>query len=728
MADYAGDQSENTLWNLPIEDPRCMNRSCKAFIIGWNDSQNAYSNTFFESYGEWAVWFYAVLIGLFMIIHFRHRLNDFHRRSNLQHRLVGYWRSFTYRRLSGKLGDSLDISYGVLLLMAAATIYISILPFFQGKYLRSEFRYGSPPLSVRCAMLMSGLTPVCIALAGKVNVVTFLTGISYAKLNIWHRFVAYILFCLSIIHAVPHIIAPLKEGGWNELVLLYRLHRRELPGTFLQAVFILLVIFSLPYFRNKAYEVFKHLHIFFAAGWFALMFWHIKGEYAAPEYIYGAMALWAFSVIARMIQRNRFTFPLSRGLHGFPTALESLPGDMTRVTVTVPARLRWRPGQHCYISIPGISAMDNHPFTIASVPTPRYLGGQNEMVFLVRACGGFTRKLNKLAKRREEQGLSNLSGLTVNGRSTPMMSVTDFDEPPRARHDSYSSLSRLKSENPSRASFTSTTKPRVVSTLSTAPLSPYRYSGRTTPTSPGFPSLEALESLRANTADVGTWIDGPFGDYVRPAQHYFDGFVTVAGGSGVTASLPWLVYLSEKIAAASALGPMPGAGKEADGFAADIERERACRTRSVRFVWSIRKAAWIAWARPEIVRALRALADLPSSTECRVEVLIYVTSKEEADGQQGRSAELELLMAAGMVGAGAAKATGERVKVEVRFGRPDMKNLLPGFMVPGGRNLVTVCGPNALKIGVANEVARLQGMAVSGAVEDITLHSETFGW
>lgn len=55
----------------------------------------------------------------------------------------------------------------------------------------------------------------------------------------------------------------------------------QFSGTFLQFDFLCLVVFSLPYFRNKAYEIFKHGHIILALGWFTLMFWHIRNEYVA---------------------------------------------------------------------------------------------------------------------------------------------------------------------------------------------------------------------------------------------------------------------------------------------------------------------------------------------------------------------------------------------------------------------------------------------------------------
>jgi Ferric reductase like transmembrane component len=198
----ADDLANNPLWNLSRTDPRCINASCLAYIYGWLDDQERYNNDEFTLFAEWAVYFYCATIFVFAILYASRRLGDGRGGTQLKEKLLAYWRSIIYRRISGRLGNSVDLSFGQLTLLSIATIFIAILPFFQGYYFRSLFRYGSPPLSVRCAMLISALLPICLALAGKVNVVSLLTGISYAKLNIWHRFVAFIIFALATIHLV----------------------------------------------------------------------------------------------------------------------------------------------------------------------------------------------------------------------------------------------------------------------------------------------------------------------------------------------------------------------------------------------------------------------------------------------------------------------------------------------------------------------------------------------
>lgn len=172
-----------------------------------------------------------------------------------------------------------------------------------------------------------------------------------------------------------------------------------------------------------------------------LMFWHIRNLHIAPEFIYAAAGVWASSVIARMLHRNRHIYPITNITRGFPTTLEDLPGDMTRVRVAVPSKIRWSPSQHCYVSIPGISSLGNHPFTIASIPTRE----DHEMVFLIRECGGFTKDLGLHAKSLSAVNLANASEhgtLTRpihsnNGTSTLSLGgeVDQFPSPPsEAQH------------------------------------------------------------------------------------------------------------------------------------------------------------------------------------------------------------------------------------------------------------------------------------------------------
>ncbi|KAF2404085.1 hypothetical protein EJ06DRAFT_578808 [Trichodelitschia bisporula] len=617
--------AQGPLWHLPIDDPRCVNDSCLAFVYGYWRDQARYANYRFPLYAQWTVCFYAVVVVLFTALYARRRLDDQGRNVRLRERLVSYWRGFAYRRPAGSVGEWLDVSYGQLLLFTLASVFLLVLPFFQGYYLRDLFRFGSPPLSVRCAFIISALLPVMIALAGKVNVVTMLTGISYAKLNVWHRYVGYAVYALSVVHMVPHFISPVREGGLHELYLLLRDKKRELSGSVLQFIFTLLILTSIPALRSRMYEVFKAVHIALALAFFAFLTWHITGEYLTPDYLYATLAILALNFVARAVYRNRHITPPRSFLAGYPATLEPLPGNMTRVSIPPPASMTWSPGQHIFLTLPSHSRLQAHPFTIASLPSPS--SASHELTLLIRARGGFTAHLAQLARA---------------------------------------------------------------------------------------PTLDGLPSTRV-------WLDGPYGDYLPSLERAFRGVVCVAGGSGVTAVLPWVGHVARRM------------------------REGGCRARGVTLVWSVREVGWVRWVEREVgimggsAEVEREVGSRSSSISVgagektekdpvvgvhpaergRVRLCIFVTSRSVSDAEI-KSAAAGLARLAGGEDAG--------VRVEVSRGRPEYAALLPGLLEEGGRNVVLACGPPGQKVAVANEVARMQGLVREGRVKEVRLHTETFGW
>lgn len=345
---------------------------------------------------------------------------------------------------------------------------------------------------------------------------------------------------------------------------------------------------------------------------------------------------------------------------GYPTTLEPLPGSVTKVRVTVPSTLRWKPGDHAFLRIPALSLLDNHPFTIASAPpassTPTTT--PNTLSFLIRTHAGFTSRLAALAATNPHH------------------------------HTSPSS--------PSTSSLESQTIPP--------------------PATPVTPPLRTL-------------IDGPHSHASAPTipLHAIDTVVLVAGGTGVTAALPWLGCLSRAMAA--------------DTTSSTPDAHSACRVRVVRLVWVVRGVECLEWIRGEVEEAV-------GSGGGRVVVDVYVTrgvgSGGEVEVVEGMPARPLPVMKAGGGGrrggdgdgigeGGLATVVGveklERSGLNLHFERPRIAELLPTLM-RGERAFVLACGPEGLKIELSNAVARLQMEMVvrSRRMRSIALHTETFGW
>jgi predicted ferric reductase len=122
-------------------------------------------------------------------------------------------RFISYHRLSGPMGVYFGLpSVGVLLIIFVSLIASVAMSFAQRPYYRGSRLYGSPPLAVRTGLMAAALIPLTVALAGKVNLVTMLTGIGHEKLNVMHRWVAWIMFFLSTVHTIPFFVQDSREG------------------------------------------------------------------------------------------------------------------------------------------------------------------------------------------------------------------------------------------------------------------------------------------------------------------------------------------------------------------------------------------------------------------------------------------------------------------------------------------------------------------------------------
>lgn len=93
-----------------------------------------------------------------------------------------------------------------------------------------------------------------------------------------------------------------------------------------------------------------------------------------------------FFVLDRLVRFSRSIFNNRRP--GRAT-LTSLPGNVTKIAVQSPTIMKWKPGQHVFLSIPRLGVSQSHPATIASIPSSH----DKELVFFLRAHKGFTRRI-----------------------------------------------------------------------------------------------------------------------------------------------------------------------------------------------------------------------------------------------------------------------------------------------------------------------------------------------
>lgn len=137
---------------------------------------------------------------------------------------------------------------------------------------------------------------------------------------------------------------------------------------------------------------------------------------------------------------------------GYATA-QLLPGRTIRLTINVPCAIRWRPGQHIFLTIPSVRFLQAHPYTITSVDQRSEgiapSGGRallssegSELVLLIRAQKGFSKDLwDYVAKNRQAKGSSGAPTLEiVKGVSMRALVSLPLGSAGRVTYDDYESL------------------------------------------------------------------------------------------------------------------------------------------------------------------------------------------------------------------------------------------------------------------------------------------------
>jgi hypothetical protein len=216
--------TDPTVVNLPLSDPRCNSEACIAFLNAENISQEITPWLGQFAYGRWTTWYYLVLLGIFTIAYQSRKWADRktnrhpHKSSTLMQKIMAGCRYLAYRRIPGRSFQMLELpAMGVLALLLLTVVFLAGLVFAARPYYRQHNGYGSPPIAIRSGLIAYACTPIMIALAGKANIITLLTGMSHEKLNVIHRWVGWIILVLSLIHAIPFFYAPLHDVGYTTL-------------------------------------------------------------------------------------------------------------------------------------------------------------------------------------------------------------------------------------------------------------------------------------------------------------------------------------------------------------------------------------------------------------------------------------------------------------------------------------------------------------------------------
>ena len=220
--------------NLPLSDINCVlaGTDCIAYYAALNASQAATPFARQTLYGRYTAYYWVVV--LFLSTIFYHGRRVFERRSaqsqpgngrpqpSLTDKIVAVVRSLSYRNSSSQRHDHLSLpSWGMTMLLLISTGFLAALVFFERPYYRQYLGFGGPPIAIRTGFMAFALTPLLVALAGKANFISMLTGVSHERLNLVHRWVGWATFVLAWIHTIPFFIASDANPGDSEKIEFY---------------------------------------------------------------------------------------------------------------------------------------------------------------------------------------------------------------------------------------------------------------------------------------------------------------------------------------------------------------------------------------------------------------------------------------------------------------------------------------------------------------------------
>ncbi|KAK6503770.1 hypothetical protein TWF481_008776 [Arthrobotrys musiformis] len=230
-----------------------------------------------------------------------------------------------------------------------------------------------------------------VFLAMKNTPLSYLTGMSYEKLNVFHRWVAITALIQGGVHTIAVAV------GLSRLIpsqVGFLLVPANVWGIITLALWMI-ILASFYLLKVIRYEVFYVLHLVLFPLTFIACILHNRHSYGPI----GAAFILYF--IDRAVRYNR-VFWHNRYSDKLKAKVQLTQDGMTIVKVPR-GNLMWRPGTHAFLCMPGIRYFESHPFTIASVGDDIDTeGGKKTVDFIIKPEDGFTKAMNWEARKLAE--------------------------------------------------------------------------------------------------------------------------------------------------------------------------------------------------------------------------------------------------------------------------------------------------------------------------------------
>ncbi|KAK4955451.1 ferric-chelate reductase Frp1 [Elasticomyces elasticus] len=313
---------------------------------------------------------------------------------------------------------------GRTFLVLANTIAALVLCFYK---LNTGDRWSFEVIGYRTGFITICQLPLLFLLAGKRNIIGYMTGSSHERLNVLHRWTARTLLLTATIH-MGYFFADWAPYGYIGTKI--REDSITQRGVIAWAILLWICISSMTPVRGWNYEFFVLQHIVSFVAFIAMVYVHTPPE--VHIWIWISVGLFAFDRVLRaaynVYTNLAFFHPKHKPEDGVSTLwtckadITPLTPNTTRITIRNPP-VGWSPGQHVFLSCHSLTPLQAHPFTICSIPE------DGKMEFLVQSHGGATKKLRMHAEKTH--GLPTQVELRGGGTSVAIEGPYGFVRPLR---------------------------------------------------------------------------------------------------------------------------------------------------------------------------------------------------------------------------------------------------------------------------------------------------------
>ncbi|EPS40849.1 hypothetical protein H072_5267 [Dactylellina haptotyla CBS 200.50] len=331
------------------------------------------------------------------------------------------WYTLLYRRIKGYLGyqrpndrqgrvmptNGISFVNGFFFFL---TIFLAIYRIYWPRDTINNAQLRFFLMADRWGIIFAMNQPLNYLLAAKTSPIKYLTGWSYEQHVIFHMAVSVMSLYSSLFHfagmygVYRMFIAPTGQTFLDILT-----HRDILFGVLSFTSFWIFGFLSTDKVRSKSYELFLTCHIIFSGLAMSCLYFHHK---TTRIYVVWAMIIWIVDRIVYRAYRKRWTAEATVKVLDESTVrvtMKNFGGTNRQLTNGSTAarggNWKWEPASHVFLTVPGWSRFQAHPFTILSAPAGHDLdfdgeAGQwegKDTVLVVRKLEGFTAGLFDMA-------------------------------------------------------------------------------------------------------------------------------------------------------------------------------------------------------------------------------------------------------------------------------------------------------------------------------------------